>query len=199
MKNVLFTGALLLVLAACGDKSKTDMTAHADDGNIDYAREDKGLITLHTRYGEVRGYNQFASFYGVWQEDSGQIHKPIYRGSEAVYNVPTSGQATYLGNAVRYDDLTGKVLTDGTSRINIDFAEKKVDGEIKMPGLRRDIKLHEGDLRGTYYAGEASVIGNDNGRYYGELFGEDARETAGVVEFDKDRNLSTAFGGVRHD
>lgn len=199
MKKVLFGSALLLCLAACGGKSgKTDMGIDPDDRNIAYRDHEKGLITVNTQYGQVRGYNQYASFYGVWKENSGQAYKPIYRGVTAASDIPASGKATYLGNAVRYDVLGDKILTDGTSRINIDFGRKKVDGEIKMPGLRRDIKLHEGELNGASYAGNASVFGHNSGRYYGELFGENARETAGIVEFHKEPDLNTAFGGVRN-
>lgn len=198
MNKVLFALPLALLLAACGGSdSKSDMTIAPDDGKVDYAAFDRGLITVDTPNGEVRGYNQYASFYGLWQDDSKQAHRVIYRGREAAHEMPQSGKFTYLGHAVRYSDVTGKAVTDGKSRINIDFGAKTVDGEIKMPGLYRDIRLHTGQLSGSQYAGDASVFGNDHGRYHGAVFGENASETAGVVEFSKDRNLNTAFGGTR--
>ncbi|MFC3874112.1 factor H binding protein domain-containing protein [Neisseria musculi] len=81
------------------------------------------------------------------------------------------GKATYYGNAVRNDSLTGDIITDGKSRIDVDFGRKTVSGEITMPGLRRDITLHTGRLNGAEYSGNASVFGNSGGQYKGGLFG----------------------------
>lgn len=198
MKKVFFLGSVALLLAACGgSSSKSDMTIAPDDGKINYAALDKGLITVKTPHGEVRGYNQYASFYGMWQDETRQAHRMIYRGTKEATNVPESGKFTYLGRAVRYSDLTGRAETDGKSRIEIDFGAKTVEGEIKMPGLYRDIRLLTGRLQGNQYSGNATALGNDHGTYHGAVFGENAGETAGVVEFTKDRNLSTAFGGTR--
>lgn len=198
MKNIVLLSSMAILLAACGgSSSKSNMAITPDDSKIDYRTHAKGLITVETPNGIVRGYNQYASFYGLWQDNSRQAHRVIYRGKEEARNVPSSGKFTYLGNAVRFNELNGKAMTSGKSRIDIDFGAKTVEGEIKMPGLYRDIRLLTGHLNGTQYSGDATVFGNDSGRYYGGVFGENAQETAGVVEFSEDRNLSTAFGGTR--
>ena len=129
-------------------------------------------------------------------DNSKQIKELRYRGDKTD-DVPTSGTATYKGNAVRWDTSSDKVLTDGTSTINVDFDKRTVNGKIDMPGLRRNITLNEGKLRGAEYAGTASVTGNHDGRYEGALYGENAKETAGQVSFEGESGLNTAFGGVR--
>ena len=100
---------------------------------------------------------------------------------------------------MRWDTVKDEVKTNGTSKLNVDFGERTVDGEIRFKGSRRDITLHEGPLRGAEYRGTASVIGNDKGRYEGALYGENAKETAGQVVFSNDTSLNTAFGGERKD
>jgi hypothetical protein len=112
--------------------------------------------------------------------------------------MPASGRATYYGNAIRYDSVSDDALrVDGATTINVDFAAKTVNGTIAMPGLRRDITLNTGCINGTSYAGRASVSGDNSGRYQGGFFGENAKETAGMVEFDN-TSLNTAFGGTRY-
>ncbi|WP_298645235.1 Slam-dependent surface lipoprotein [uncultured Cardiobacterium sp.] len=197
MKNILIATSVAALLAACGGSDGgASTTITPDDANIDLSRQAKGLVTIPTTYGELRGYNQYASFYGLWMDNSKQIKELRYRGDKTD-DVPTSGSATYKGNAVRWDTSSDKVLTDGTSTINVDFDKRTVNGKIDMPGLRRNITLNEGKLRGAEYAGTASVTGNHNGRYEGALYGENAKETAGQVSFEGESGLNTAFGGVR--
>ena len=197
MKNILIATSVAALLAACGGSDGgASTTITPDDANIDLSRQAKGLVTIPTTYGELRGYNQYASFYGLWMDNSKQIKELRYRGDKTD-DVPTSGTATYKGNAVRWDTSSDKVLTDGTSTINVDFDKRTVNGKIDMPGLRRNITLNEGKLRGAEYAGTASVTGNHNGRYEGALYGANAQETAGQVSFSDDSGLNTAFGGTR--
>jgi len=108
-----------------------------------------------------------------------------------------SGKAVYKGNAVRWDTIKDGVYSDGESTLNVDFADRTVNGNIRLPGFRRNITLNEGPLRGAEYRGTASVVGNDKGRYEGALYGENAQETAGQVVFPDDSSLNTSFGGTR--
>ncbi|MDO4642852.1 MAG: Slam-dependent surface lipoprotein [Cardiobacteriaceae bacterium] len=197
MKNLLLSTAVVTLLAACGGSgASTNITA--DDANVNLNNQAKGLVTINTAHGKLRGYNQYASFYGMWTDNSGQLRELRYRG-DAATDIPQSGTATYYGNAVRYDTVSNKELTDGKSRINVDFGKHTVDGEIKFDGLRRDITLKEGVLNGASYSGSASVIGRTgHGHYEGQLYGENAKETAGQVAFSEDSSLNTAFGGVRY-
>ena len=197
MKNILLSTAFVTLLAACGVSGASDSIT-ADDAKIDLSKEAKGSVVIPTPYGKLHGYNQYASFYGVWTDNSGQVKELRYRGDKTD-NVPQSGKAVYHGNAVRWDTVGDKVYTKGESTLNVDFGERIVDGKIILPGMRRDIDLKQGRLRGAEYSGNASVVGNDKGRYEGALYGENAKETAGQVVFPNDSSLNTSFGGVRLD
>lgn len=170
-----------------------------DGTYINLSSGPKGAVEAKTDNGRIIGHNYTHSFYGVWVDNSKQLRGLHVHGNETpISSVPTSGSATYYGNAARLDSLTDSVLTDATSRINIDFGRKTVKGEITMPGARRDITLHEGRLNGASYSGQASVIGNQSGLYEGKIYGPNANETAGMVKFRSNSDLDTVFGGKRY-
>ena len=201
MKNFVFViGISSLLLAACGSGGGGSGTAETPDGTrINLSLSDNGLVGGQTTDGKLVGWNQDSSFYGAWVNNSNQVQELRYQGTLTPdKDIPNSGKATYYGNAVRNDSLTGDIITDGTSRVTVDFGNKTVSGKIEMPGLRRDITLHEGRLSGAQYSGSASVLGNSGRRYEGGLFGANAAETAGVVKFDNNSSLDTAFGGKRY-
>lgn len=197
MKNTLIATSVAILLAACGGKDGASTTITPDDSNIDLSRQTKGLVTINTPNGKLRGYNQYASFYGLWEHNDGRIKELRYRGDKTT-DVPQSGRATYVGHAVRWDPLKKEERTNGRSQLEVDFGKRTVSGEIKFSGLlNRDITLHEGTLRGAEYAGHASAFGSNSGRYEGALYGANAQETAGQVSFQSDSSLNTAFGGTR--
>lgn len=199
IKHILLTGAMSALLAACGGGGGSGTAQTPDGTKINLTASDKGLVTASTDTGKLVGHNYTHSFYGVWVDDSKQIRELRYQGSQTLRDaVPTSGSATYYGNAVRLDSINEDALTDARSRINVDFGRKTVNGEITMPGLRRDITLHEGRLNGASYSGQASVLLNSNGRYEGKFYGPRAEETAGIVKFGNEPDLDTAFGGKRY-
>lgn len=195
MKNILLSTAVVSLLAACGGSGASD-TITPDDAHIDLSKEKKGSVVIRTPNGKLHGYNQYASFYGVWVDDFSAKRELRYRGDKTE-NVPQSGKAVYKGNAVRWDTIKDGVYSDGESTLNVDFADRTVNGNIRLPGARRNITLNEGPLRGAEYRGTASVVGNDKGRYEGALYGENAKETAGQVVFPNESSLNTAFGGTR--
>lgn len=200
MKKSLAAAFCMIFLAACGSGSGGSGVAETPDGTrINLGLSEKGLVGGQTTDGTLKGWNQDSSFYGAWVNNSNQFQELRYQGDlTPEREIPGSGKATYYGNAVRNDSITGTIITDGTSRVTVDFGNKTVSGEITMPGLRRDITLHEGRLSGAQYSGNASVLGNNNGHYRGGLFGKNAAETAGLVEFGNNPDLNTAFGGKRY-
>lgn len=199
MRKFLLLTTASLMLAACSSNGGPGVTETPDGTKIDLNNSPKGLITANTSTGTLTGYNQDSSFYGVWIDNSRQVREVRMQGTITPdREIPQSGRATYYGNAVRLDSITNDVLADGTSRINVDFGNKTVDGEITMPGLRRDITLHTGNLRGAEYSGSASVLGNSSGSYEGKLFGKNAAETAGIVTFSTNSDLNTSFGGKKY-
>ena len=166
MKNILLSTAVVSLLAACGGSGASD-TITPDDAHIDLSKEKKGSVVINTPNGRLHGYNQYASFYGVWVDDNKAKRELRYRGDKTV-NVPQSGKAVYHGNAVRWDSVKDQVLNNGESTLNVDFGERTVDGKIIFKGFRRDITLEEGALRGAEYKGTASVVGDSKGRYEGK-------------------------------
>ncbi|UOO75862.1 transferrin-binding protein-like solute binding protein [Neisseria sp. Dent CA1/247] len=182
------------------DSSESIVIFTTPDGTkINLDLKPKGAITHKTTDGTLKGWNQGASFYGAWLNNSKQFQEISYQGTlTPEKNIPNTGTATYYGNAVRNDSIDEKILMDAKSRIHVNFGRKTVNGTIEMPGLRRNITLHEGRLNGAQYSGNASVFGNSGGRYEGGLFGKNYEETAGVVKFDNNSSLDTAFGGKRY-
>lgn len=194
--NKIFVVLAAGLLAACAGDGPG--TAETPDGTkIDLSSSPLGLITADTTDGTLTGYNQNHSFYGIW-ENTGKTRYELKIQGTGTEDVPQSGRATYHGNAMRWDDVLGEIVPGGTSELNVDFGNKTVDGKITMPGLRRDVTLHQGNLRGSEYSGRASAIGNSNGSYEGKLFGKNAKETAGIVEFPEGSGLNGTFGGIRY-
>lgn len=187
----------ILLLTACKTTDGGAGTAVTPDGTLlNTSNSPKGWVTANTKFGKFTGYNQNASYYGAWVDDSGQYRTLNYQGTPAT-NIPTTGRATYLGNAVRVEN--GTVKNVGTSRVNVDFGYKTVDGKLAMDGLRRDVTLHKTKLNGATFEGQASVLLNDGGTYKGALMGNGATEVVGLVEFKNNSNLDTAFGGINHN
>ena len=124
--------------------------------------------------------------------------------------IPTSGKATYKGNAIRYDIVSLRPRGVGETVINVDFTNKKIDGRITTEGHRRNIILLPTSL-GTrhdstkminssgeeveektplaFFNGKAIAEANliypkdVEGTYNGALAGPNVEEVAGSVDF----------------
>lgn len=199
MRKLLLTLPLLTVLAACGSGGSGSGagTIQTPDGKrYSLDNSPRGWITAKTDTGTMIGYNQNDSFYGAWQDDSKQFRQLQYQGVAAT-EIPQSGTATYVGNVVRVDGRLNEIVQAGTSRLEVDFGAKTVQGHLKMD-LARDITLHQGRLNGAEFSGQASVLLNNGGRYQGALMGRGATEAVGLVKFDNNSDLDAAFGGKRY-
>lgn len=174
-----------------------DVFVSPDGKKFDLSISPKGWVSSKTDAGTVTGYNQNDSFYGAWIDDSSQVGKLFYQGKVAT-NIPQYGTATYVGHVVRVNALTKEINNEGTSRLNVDFGAKTVEGHLSMPLFQRDITLHKGKLEGAAFSGKASVLFNDGGRYQGHLLGKGATEAAGMVQFDNNTGLNAVFGGKRY-
>ena len=181
MRSILMALPLAVLLSACAGGGAGE--ARAPDGtHFDLSLSPKGWITVNTRSGNVTGFNQDHSFYGAWRDGNNHFSEFRYQGEEAT-NIPRSGSATYLGNVVRVDS-SGNIFNAGSSRLNVDFGSRTVNGELIMNGLARN------------FSGEASMMLHSNGTYRGSLMGPGAAEMGGVLDFN-DRDLNAAFGGVK--
>lgn len=195
MRQFLVILPVAMILAACSSSGGAGVSETPDDTKIDLSVSPKGWVTVKTTTGSQTGYNQDHSFYGAWVDDSKQVKELSYQGTEAT-NIPTTGEATYYGNVVRVDSA-GDIVNAGKSRLNVDFGSKTVDGYLDL-GYARNVTLEEGTLNGAKFSGKASVLGNSSGRYSGGLMGDGATEAAGIVKFDNNSSLNSAFGGKRY-
>jgi len=189
-------------LIACGGGGGGSGTAQTPDGDkINLTLSPEGTVAGVTKDGILLGQNNSNSFYGVWRNDAQTIRELRYQGTEATH-IPTSGTAVYKGDAVWLSGYDKSFQQGGITTLNVDFGAKTVDGSIKFSVLngdefRRDITLHQGYLSGSKFSGSASVLGNDGGRYEGGLFGDQAKEAAGLVQFENNSALDVSFGGKK--
>lgn len=195
MRSFFVALPLALVLAACASNNGAGTTETPDNDKIDLSISPKGWVTVKTNAGRATGYNQNDSFYGAWVDDSRQVTELSYQGTEAT-DIPQTGSASYYGNVVRVDS-DGDIVNAGTSRLNVDFGKKTVDGYLDLD-VARDVTLKTGSLNGAKFAGQATVLGNSGGSYSGTLMGKGATEAAGIVKFENNSSLNAAFGGKRY-
>lgn len=204
MRTSLKLSSLILVTAlisACGSGGGSGTAQTPDGDKINLTLSPEGAVAGKTTEGILLGQNNSSSFYGVWRNDDQTVRELRYQGTSAT-NIPTSGTATYKGDAVWISGYDKGFAKGGTTTLNVDFGQKTVDGNIKFSvfngdELRRDITLHKGTLSGASFSGQASVLGNSSGTYQGGLFGENAKEAAGVVQFKSNSSLDVSFGGTK--
>lgn len=201
MKKLLFcsVATLSVLLTACGGGGGSGKAETPDGTKVDLTNSPKGDVAGKTVGGEFYGKNQNDSFYGVWINDAKTVRELRYQGTEAT-QLP-SGSATYFGDSYWLSGTTGEVSKGGKTTLNVDFDRKTVDGKIEYSllndGRVQDITLHETSLNGSKFNGEASTL-LQKGTYEGALFGQGAKEAAGLVKFPKAPSYDTSFGGIRY-
>ena len=182
-----FNGALM--------KSKDSGLGKIIVGNTVLKLADKvGAIGGLTGYGLSKA---IVSLYNATQNPERDI---FYFGSETPESsIPKSGIVTYQGNASRYDNVTAQVKNIGTTELIADFENKKIKGELKIDGLRRNISLKEADIKGNGFKGEAvagenHILMTRKGEYEGKFYGPRAEEVAGKATFSEElKDLNTSF------
>ncbi|SUB21530.1 transferrin-binding protein-like solute binding protein [Pasteurella bettyae] len=191
--------SLSILLTACSGGGGSGSAQTPDASKIDLTNSPKGDVAVNTAAGTLYGKNQNDSFYGVWMDDAKTVKELRYQGTSAT-NLP-SGSATYTGESYWVSGTTGEISKGGVSTLNVDFDRKAVDGKITYSllndGRVQDITLHSTALDGTKFNGNASTL-LESGSYEGALFGNGAKEAAGIVNFPNNSSYNTSFGGVRY-
>ncbi|MDY4594842.1 MAG: transferrin-binding protein-like solute binding protein [[Pasteurella] aerogenes] len=200
MKKLLISAILVGLLTACSGGGGGAGKATTPDGTkIDLTNSPKGDIGTKTVDGEFYGQNSNDSFYGIWLNDSKTLKEVRYQGTAAT-NLP-SGSATYLGDAYWVSGTTGQPSQGGKTTLNVDFDQKTVDGKIEFSlfndGRAQDITLQKTQLNGTRFNGKATTLLQE-GTYEGGLFGNGAKEAAGIATFSGAHSYDTSFGGTRY-
>lgn len=161
------------------------------------------VLKLADKVGAIGGLTGFGlskaivSLYNATQNPERDI---FYFGDETPESsIPKSGIVTYKGNASRYDNVTAQVKNIGTTELIADFENKKIKGELKIDGLRRNISLKEADIQGNGFKGEAvagenHILMTRKGKYEGKFYGPRAEEVAGKATFSEElKALNTSF------
>ena len=161
------------------------------------------VLKLADKVGAIGGLKGFGlskaivSLYNATQNPERDI---FYFGDETPESsIPKSGIVTYKGNASRYDNVTAQVKNIGTTELIADFENKKIKGELKIDGLRRNISLKEADIQGNGFKGEAvagenHILMTRKGEYEGKFYGPRAEEVAGKATFSEElKALNTSF------
>ena len=200
MKKLLLSAILAGLLTACSGGGGGSGTATTpDNSKVDLTNSPKGDVGAKTVDGELYGQNSNDSFYGIWLNDSKTLKEVRYQGTEAT-NLP-SGSATYVGDAYWVSGTTGQPSKGGKTTLNVDFDQKTVDGKVEFSlltdGRAQDITLHQTQLNGTEFKGRATTLLQE-GTYEGGLFGNGAKEAAGIATFSGDSSYNTSFGGIRY-
>lgn len=177
---------------------------------------EKMVLKLADKVGAIGGLKGFFLskaidfLYNATQNPERDI---FYFGDETPESsIPKSGIVTYKGNASRYDSVTAKVKNIGKAELIADFENKKIKGELKIDGLRRNISLKEADIQGNGFKGEAvagenHILMTRKGEYEGKFYGPRAEEVAGKATFSEEvadkatflklKNLNTSFSAER--
>ena len=161
------------------------------------------VLKLADKVGAIGGLTGFGlskaivSLYNATQNPERDI---FYFGDETPESsIPKSGIVTYKGNASRYDNVTAQVKNIGETELIADFENKKIKGELKIDGLRRNISLKEADIQGNGFKGEAvagenHILMTRKGEYEGKFYGPRAEEVAGKATFSEElKDLNTSF------
>lgn len=161
------------------------------------------VLKLADKVGAIGGLTGFGlskaivSLYNATQNPERDI---FYFGDETPESsIPKSGIVTYKGNASRYDNVTAQVKNIGTTELIADFENKKIKGELKIDGLRRNISLKEADIQGNGFKGEAvagenHILMTRKGEYEGKFYGPRTEEVAGKAIFSEElKDLNTSF------
>lgn len=173
---------------------------------------EKMVLKLADKVGAIGGLKGFFLskaidfLYNATQNPERDI---FYFGDETPESsIPKSGIVTYKGNASRYDSVAAKVKNIGKAELIADFENKKIKGELKIDGLRRNISLKEADIQGNGFKGEAvagenHILMTRKGEYEGKFYGPRAEEVAGKATFSEEvadkpkflqlKNLNTSF------
>lgn len=132
-------------------------------------------------------------YFGDWSQTglaNDAMHTVYFSGANATTEVLTSGQATYTIAGINQFD--GETKLAGS--FNADFADKSYTGA--LDGVNNHSMMgsieEDGKFSGTAIANETHY-----GNSMGQFFGDNAEHVAGILSYDNNRELDTAFGGQK--
>lgn len=135
-------------------------------------------------------------YFGDWSKtgiDGDATHTAFYSGKDVTESLPNSGQVEYTIAGINQFDSSGKL--SGT--FNADFDTKEYTGSLS--GQELNITMSGDILEQEQYQFNGTAIANESivGHSYGNFFGADATEVAGIVSFGSEHIKDVAFGGSK--
>lgn len=134
-------------------------------------------------------------YFGDWSqtgETDDAMHTVYFSGENATTEVPTSGQATYTIAGI--NQFAGEEKQAGW--FNADFADKSYTGALEGVNSHSMAGAIEEDGK---FSGTAIANGIHQGDSMGQLFGDNAEQVAGILSYENNRELDTAFGGQKDE
>ncbi|AWS51569.1 MULTISPECIES: Slam-dependent surface lipoprotein [Providencia] len=134
-------------------------------------------------------------YFGDWSQTGladDAMHTVYFSGANATTEVPTSGQATYTIAGI--NQFAGEAKQTGW--FNADFTDKSYTGALEGTNSHSMMGSIEEDGK---FIGAAIANGTDHGESMGQLFGENAEQVAGILFYESNRELDTAFGGQKDE
>ncbi|WGE89547.1 Slam-dependent surface lipoprotein [Actinobacillus arthritidis] len=148
-----------------------------------------GLHTCCDKYSAVR--------FGVIENPEDESSYVFYNGLPTE-SMPTSGTATYHGDALITGSTTQFENEDwlkGTSKFNVDFGAKKLNGSIDVETLET-VNI-TADISGNSFDGKAhSDSFSTQAKVEGKFYGDNAKELGGMLKDDSKIGAETSWGGV---
>ena len=133
-------------------------------------------------------------YYGEWvgkEYAKGTNRGVYYSGNKRATSMPVSGVANYAVKGI--NNYTGNNPLVGTLRA--DFGQKVLAGSMRNNAMQMDIHSRIKPSSASF-EGYARANGH-YGKTEGHFFGHNASALAGVAKFNTNRNLDTAYGGVK--
>ncbi len=133
-------------------------------------------------------------YYGEWfgKEYAKVTNRGVYySGDKRATQMPVSGVANYAVKGI--NNYTGNNPLTGTLRA--DLGQKVLTGSMKNNAMQLDIysRIKPSSASFEGYARANSHYGKTEGHF----FDNGASALAGIAKFKTDRNLDTAYGGVK--
>lgn len=138
--------------------------------------------------------------FGIANSLDGNSNSYLFYNGNPTSDMPTSGQASYLGKAIIIADiptLNGKDSYAANSQFNVDFGNKSFNGSLDINDIRA-INI-DGYISGNNLSGYASSSINysmPTSPVEGKFYGEQAKELAGLIQ-SKDNSWGAVFGAKK--
>ncbi|WP_018356245.1 Slam-dependent surface lipoprotein [Rodentibacter pneumotropicus] len=146
------------------------------------------------RYSDIR--------FGVSDSLNESSNGYMFYNGNPTQNMPTSGTATYSGDAIISAEniygLDPKDYYRGSSKFNVNFGNKTLEGSLSIPnGNRQPVKVEiNAKISSNAFTGTTNSTTLQDGQVEGKFYGSNAKEMAGLAQ-GNDKSWGAAFGAAK--